>query len=316
MELGRENFRSPHFLRFAGKAFPMSQYLSIDPRELEARKMHGYLLGSVTPRPIAFASTIDRDGVPNLAPFSYFNVFSTRPPILVFAPNRSGITGQQKDTALNAMDTFEVVINLVNWDIVQQMNLASGDFPRSVNEFEKSGLTPLASERVKPFRVAESPVQFECRVREVLIVGGEGQSGNLIVCEVLLMHVNRAVLNDAGQIDPLKLDVVARMGGNWYLRTTSEGLFERPKPPSGIIGWDALPDGLRRSSVLTGNEIAKLAHAESLPAGAEVQAFRQREAGGLLAGLASVEDHHRKTRELLSENRSEEALLVALAAEA
>ncbi len=293
----------------------MSEYLSLDPRELEARKLHGYLLGSVTPRPIAFASTLDREGRPNLAPFSYFNVFSTRPPILIFAPNRSGLTGLQKDTALNALETFEVVINLVSWQIVQQMNLASGEFEHGVNEFEKSGLTPLASELVRPPRVAESPVQFECRVREVLVLGGEGQSGNLIICEILRMHIQSRVLNAAGQIDPLRLDVVARMGGNWYLRIHPDALFERPKPNLPLIGWDGLPESIRHSSVLTGNEIGQLAHAPRLPEAAELEAFRASPEGqALTEGLEEREDYHAAAARLLAAGRLQEALQVALLA--
>ena len=293
----------------------MSDYLTLDPRELEARKLHGYLLGSITPRPIAFASTLDREGRPNLAPYSYFNVFSTRPPILIFAPNRSGLTGQQKDTALNALDTFEVVINLVSWNMVQQMNLASGEFERGVSEFEKSGLTPLASEVVRPPRVAESPVQFECRVREVLVVGGEGQSGNLVICEIVRMHLQTRILNAAGQIDPLRLDVVARMGGNWYLRPTPSGLFERPKPNLPLVGWDGLPEPIRHSTVLTGNEIAQLAHAAHLPAAAELAAFQASAEGqALVKGLEVREDYHAAAAHLLAAGRLEDALRVALLA--
>ena len=190
--------------------------LSIDLSELEVPKVHHYLLGAVGPRPICFASTIDEDGRPNLATFSFFNVFSSNPPIAVFSPSRSGRTGQHKDTFNNVQKVKQVVINLVDYKMVEQMSLASSPYSPETNEFVKSGLTPLKSELVKPFRVKESPVQMECEVIEVKELGQNGGAGNLIICKILKMHIAQELLNDKNMIDQEKIDLVARMGGDWY----------------------------------------------------------------------------------------------------
>ncbi|MDG2073145.1 MAG: flavin reductase family protein, partial [Polaribacter sp.] len=227
--------------------------LSIDPKEIPTAKLHGYLLGAIAPRPIAFASTIDADGNPNLSPFSFFNVFSANPPIMIFSPARSVRGNKTKHTLDNAMETKEVVINVVNYDIVQQMSLSSTMYPKGVNEFTKSGLTMLASDKVKPFRVAESPVQFECKVNEVIHLGNEGGAGNLIICEVVKLHINEAVLDENGAIDQHKIDLVARAGGSYYSRA-KEGFFEIPKPIATLgVGVDAIPKEIKESTILTGN---------------------------------------------------------------
>lgn len=247
--------------------------LSIDPKEISTGKTHQYLLGAIGPRPIAFASTLDEQGRPNLSPFSFFNVFSANPPILIFSPARRGRDNTVKHTYLNAKATKEVVINVVDYKIVQQMSLASTEYAEGVNEFEKAGFTMLASDSVKPFRVAESPAQFECKVLEVRELGEEGGAGNLVICEVVKMHFDEAILDDEGFIDQHKIDQVARMGGNWYTRAKM-GMFEVPKPLSSLgVGVDQIPQEIRNSSVLTGNDLGKLGNVEVLPSSEEINEF-------------------------------------------
>ncbi|WP_242117592.1 flavin reductase family protein [Aestuariivivens sediminicola] len=246
---------------------------SFDPNTLETRKVHSYLLSAVAPRPIAFASTMDENGNPNLSPFSFFNVFSANPPVLVFSPSRRVRDNTVKHTLVNVEAVREVVINVVSYDMVQQMSLSSTEYPRGVNEFEKAGFTMLASEMVKPFRVAESPVQFECRVNDIIHLGAEGGAGNLIICEVLKFHINNTVLNSDLTINQEKLDLVSRAGGSYYSRAKM-GFFEVPKPLSTLgIGVDNLPEDIKNSTVLTGNDLGMLANVESLPTKAEVAAF-------------------------------------------
>jgi flavin reductase (DIM6/NTAB) family NADH-FMN oxidoreductase RutF len=232
---------------------------------LDVPQAHGLLLSAVAPRPIALVSSLDAEGRPNLAPFSYFNVFSTRPPILIVGPNRSGRTGEQKDTVLNTQEVAEVVINVVTHDLVQQMNLAGAEIPRGSSEFELAGLTPIPSDRVRPFRVAESPVQIECRVREVLTLGEGPGAGNLVICEALLLHVNPRYLDATGRINQAALGLVGRLGGPYYSRTDSNCLFELPKAANTVLGLVGLPDYLRESKVLTGYDLGVLGHAERLP---------------------------------------------------
>jgi flavin reductase (DIM6/NTAB) family NADH-FMN oxidoreductase RutF len=240
--------------------------MKFTPSELKTSQFHQYLLGAISPRPICFASTIDRDGQANLSPFSFFNVFGSKPPILIFSPARRVRDNTIKHTLENCIETKEVVINMVNYAIVQQMSLSSCDYPKGVSEFEKSGLTPIASEFVKPFRVKESPVQFECKVLEVKETGSEGGAGNLIICEVLMMHINDDVLNEHQQIDPHKIDLVARMGGDYYCRASGNAIFEVAKPNLNLgIGIDALPPHIKHSNLLTGNDLGQLANSTSIP---------------------------------------------------
>ncbi|WP_196885360.1 flavin reductase family protein [Aureivirga sp. CE67] len=247
--------------------------LSINPKDIPTAKLHSYLLGAVAPRPIAFASTIDEEGNPNLSPFSFFNVFSANPPIMIFSPARRVRNNTTKHTLENAKATGEVVINVVNYDIVHQMSLSSTEYPDGINEFLKSGLTMEPSDIVKPFRVKESPVQFECKVNEVIELGNEGGAGNLIVCEVVKLHVNEDVLDENGAIDQVKIDLVARMGGSYYSRA-KEGFFEIPKPlTTHGIGVDALPEEIRTSEVLTGNDLGMLGNVETLPSEADLENF-------------------------------------------
>lgn len=258
------------FNTFAGMD---TELLTLRPEELETRVLHGYLLGAVGPRPIAFASTVDSEGNPNLAPFSFFNVFSANPPILIFSPARRVRDNTTKHTLENVLETREVVINVVTYPMVQQMSLASTEYDRGVNEFEKAGFTRVPSEVVTPCRVGESPVQFECRVTKVEALGEEGGAGNLIFSEVVRIHLKKQVLDQQGRLDPVKLDLVARMGGNWYSRA-SNGLFEVPKPLSSKgVGVDAIPESIRNSSILTGNDLGRLGNFEKIPTEGEVRTF-------------------------------------------
>ncbi len=283
--------------------------LSIDPKEIPTAKLHGYLLGSVAPRPIAFASTIDAEGNPNLSPFSFFNVFSANPPIMIFSPARRVRGNTTKHTLENAIETKEVVINVVNYDMVHQMSLSSTEYPKGTNEFTKAGLTMLASDKVKPFRVAESPVQFECKVNEIVQLGNEGGAGNLIVCEVVKLHVNEAVLDDNGAIDQHKIDLVARAGGNYYSRA-KEGFFEIPKPISTLgIGVDAIPEEIRNSDVLTGNDLGMLGNVEELPNKQDVDNFAQENTN--FVGLEMAK-RHTFAKEYLKNNDVESAWKVLL----
>ncbi len=251
----------------------MQEMITISPKEVATPKLHGYLLGAVGPRPIAFASTVDAEGRPNLSPFSFFNVFSANPPVMIFSPARRVRDNTTKHTLENILETKEVVINIVNYDMVQQMSLSSTEYPEGENEFVKAGLTMLPSEIVKPFRVGESPVQFECRVTKVEALGDEGGAGNLIFSEVVKIHIHKSILDENGSIDQHKIDQVARMGGNWYSRA-NKGMFEVPKPLSTLgIGIDAIPERIRHSKLLTGNDLGKLGNVEELPATEEVAAF-------------------------------------------
>jgi flavin reductase (DIM6/NTAB) family NADH-FMN oxidoreductase RutF len=251
----------------------MKQMLSIDPKDISTVKLQEYLQCAIAPRPIAFASTLDALGNPNLSPFSFFNVFSANPPILIFSPARRVRGNTTKHTLENAKVTKEVVINVVNFEIVHQMSLASSEYPKGVNEFLKAGFTMLPSEKIKPFRVGESPIQFECKVKEIVELGTEGGAGNLIICEVVKLHINKEYLDEDGTINQYKLDLVARAGGSLYSRAR-EGFFEIPKPLSTLgIGVDAIPPEIRNSPILTGNDLGMLANLEAIPSEEDVDKF-------------------------------------------
>lgn len=240
--------------------------MKIIPGEVKTARVHSLLLGAVAPRPICFASTIDADGNPNLSPFSFFNVFGAKPPILVFSPARRVRDNTIKHTLENVMANKEVVINVVSYNMVQQMNLSSCEYPKGVSEFEKAGFTPIESDFVKPFRVKESPVQLECKVLHVVETGAEGGAGNLVICEMICMHVNDEVLNAEGNIDPHKIDLVARMGADYYCRASGSAVFEVAKPNTALgIGIDALPEHVRKSTVLTGNNLGVLGNTTTVP---------------------------------------------------
>jgi flavin reductase (DIM6/NTAB) family NADH-FMN oxidoreductase RutF len=288
--------------------------ISILPNEVSPAKLQGYLQSAVAPRPIAFASTIDKNGKPNLSPFSFFNVFSSNPPILVFSPARRVRDNTIKHTLINCQQTGEVVINVVNFDIVQQMSLSSTEYADGVNEFTKAGLTPIASDIVKPFRVAQSPIQMECKVNQIIALGTEGGAGNLIICEVLKIHIHEAVLDENGIIDQHKIDLVSRLGGNWYSRS-NQGLFEVPKPLSSLgIGVDAIPDFIKQSAVFDGNDLGKLGNVDSLPTSEEINIFVQQNFA--VKGVLSSDDEEKiqlKAKEYLNNNDAQSAWKVLLA---
>lgn len=293
--------------------------LTIDPKEVKVPVLHRYLLGAVAPRPIAFASTMDKEGNPNLSPFSFFNVFSANPPIAVFSPARRAKDNTSKHTYENIKEIPEVVINVVNYDMVEQASLASSDYPKGVNEFEKAGFTPIASEKIKPFRVKESPVQMECVVRDIIELGNSGGAGNLVICEIVLMHIGKNILDANDDIDPYKIDLVARLGGNWYSRASGDSLFEIPKPLSTLgIGVDHIPASIRKSAVLTGNNLGRLGNVEKLPSKTEVIAYKT---SGAIAeayqdygkDIAKLENHlHTMAKRLLDEGKVDEAWKVLL----
>jgi flavin reductase (DIM6/NTAB) family NADH-FMN oxidoreductase RutF len=248
--------------------------IKIDPNEIPIQKLHQTILGAVTPRPIAFASTIDKDGKPNLSPFSFYNAFGVNPTTLIFSPSRRGRDNTVKHTYENLKEVPEVVINTVTYDLVQQVNLSSTEYKKGVNEFIKSGLTPVLSEKIKPFRVKESPVQFECKVRDIIETGTGGSAANLVICEILMIHLNESILDEDGNIDPNKLDTVGRLGGDYYCRTSGSSMFKVQKPLQKLgIGIDQLPDHIKFSKSLNGNDLGKLGNIEALPTSTEINSY-------------------------------------------
>lgn len=288
--------------------------ITISPQDISTAKLHGYLLGAVSPRPVAFASTIDKDGNVNLSPFSFFNIFSARPPILIFSPARRGRDNTTKHSYENVLEVPEVVINIVSFSMVQQASLASTEYAKGINEFEKSGFTQLASEIVKPPRVAEAPVQLECKVNEVISLGKEGGAGNLVICEVVKLHVNENILDENGAIDPHKIDTIARLGGNWYTRAKT-GLFEVPKPLSTLgVGIDRLPEAIRTSKFLTGNDLGMLGNVEKFPDSEEINIFMDAsEELKKIVNSGSSEIIHKKAQEFLCNGELDKAWKLLLA---
>jgi flavin reductase (DIM6/NTAB) family NADH-FMN oxidoreductase RutF len=250
--------------------------LTINPKEVSVAVLHSYLQGAVAPRPIAFASTIDKDGNVNLSPFSFFNVFGTNPPTLIFSPNRRVRDGSQKHTLENVLEHDEVVINMVDYAMVEQMSLSSCEYDRGVNEFVKAGFTEVNSIMVKPPRVAESKAAFECNVKQVIQMSDEGGSPNLVICEVVLAHFSEEILDENGRIDQTKTDWVARLGGDWYCRASGDALFEVAKPSIHKgIGVDAIPDFIKNDSFFTGNDLGRLGNVEKLPSDEEIAIFKK-----------------------------------------
>ncbi len=292
--------------------------LSLEPKDLSVPKLHQYLLGAIGPRPIAFAATIDQEGNDNLAPFSFFNVFSANPPILIFSPARSGRTNTTKDTYNNVKICPEVVINVVNFSIVEQMSLASSPYPKGMSEFTKSGLTPLDSDLIRPKRVQEAPVQFECRVNEVVELGKDGGAGNLIICEVLKIHIHESILDENQMIDQHKIDLVARMGGNWYCRANENSMFELEKPITTCgVGFDLLPPDFISSSVLDNNNLARLAGIEEIPDETAVNEYKLLELSDLFLTLGDDPSAlelalHERAKILLQTHQISEAWLTLL----
>ncbi|REG90604.1 flavin reductase family protein [Algoriphagus antarcticus] len=289
------------------------------PRDLSTQEFHGLLQGAVAPRPIAFASTIDTAGNVNLSPFSFFNLFSTNPAILIFSPSRRVRDNTTKHTLQNVLEVPEVVIHVVHFGMVEQMSLASTEYDKGVNEFEKAGFTEVKSNEVKPPRIKEAHVAFECKVNEVKSLGDGGGAGNLVICEVLVAHVNEAILDEEGVIDPRKLDAVARLGGNWYSRASGASLFQIPKPLRTLgIGIDQMPAEIRNSTILSGNNLGRLGNVEAFPSEAEIMKFGQSpEIQEMRIRFQydqdSMIDHlHLLAKEALDENDVERAWLILL----
>ncbi len=248
----------------------------IIPGEVSTADLHQYLLGAVSPRPIAFASTIDENGIANIAPYSFFNCFSSNPPIVVFSSNRRVSNNTTKDTLTNIEKNKEVVINVVNHAIVRQMAIASVDFPSEESEFNKSGLTKIKSELVAPYRIAESPAHLECKVQEIIPLGDKGGAGHLIICKVVMMHVAESVLDEDGKINPHKIDLMGRMGRAFYVRASGQAVMPIFQSVTEIvIGYDALPEAIRNSKILTGNNLGQLAGLKTWPTMKQADAFLQ-----------------------------------------
>ena len=287
--------------------------MTIDPKNVSVPIMHSYLLGAVTPRPIALASTIDKDGNVNLSPFSFFNCFGTNPPILIFSPSRRGRDKTTKHTHENAIEIPEVVIHIVSYSIVQQMSLSSAEYAKGVNEFVKAGFTPLSSTLVRPPRISEAPVAFECKVLQIVPTGEGGGSSTLIICEILLMHIQEEVLDEEGQIDPFKLDVVGRLGAEWYCRVQGDSIFKVPKPLKAVgIGVDQIPENIRNSKVLTGNDLGMLGSSEVLPAPLSMEESSANPEFHR-ARMKGEEAVHRLAQDYLQSGKIEEAWKILLA---
>jgi len=276
---------------------------TIDITAGETENLYQYLSAAVTPRPIAFVSTIDSKGNKNLSPFSFFNVFSIKPPILVFSPVRRARNNTSKHTLDNVHQVKECVVCLVSEEMVQQVSLSSCDFNAETNEFEKAGFTEMKSDTVTPSRVKESPINFECKINDIITLGKEGGSGSLVLCEVLKIHINENVLNTNDMIDPFKLNIVSRLGANWYGKTTQESIYEIVKPISRIgMGIDNLPEEIRRSEILTGNELAILASVENIPKKNEF----------ILRDNKDIEEKHILAKEFLGQGKVEDAWQILL----
>ena len=269
---------------------------TLDITKGETEGLYNFLSSAITPRPIALVSTIDKDGRMNLAPFSFFNVFSVNPPILVFSPVKSGRFGTNKHTLENILEVKECVIGLVTEDTAQQVSLASCSFEKGVNEFEKAGFTEVKSDLITPSRIKESSVNFECKVNDIVVLGEEGGAGNLVIAEILKMHIDENILDDEGNIDPFKLNIVSRYGANWYGKTTKDSLYEIAKPISKMgMGIDNLPENIKNSEILTGSDLAILASAEEIPEKT------------ISENNFSETEKHKQAKSLLSEGKSEEA---------
>jgi flavin reductase (DIM6/NTAB) family NADH-FMN oxidoreductase RutF len=292
--------------------------LTINPSNLKVSELQNYLQYAIAPRPICFASTIDKEGNINLSPFSFFNMFSSNPPVCVFSPSRRVRNNTTKHTLENLHEVPECVINIVNYSMVHQTSLASTEYPKGTNEFLKAGFTELKSELVKPPRVAEAPVQLECTVRQIISLGEIPGAGNLVLAEVKLIHIKKDILDEEGKIDQAKVDLVARLGGDWYCRVTKDNLFKVAKPLTTLgIGIDALPFSIRNSKILTGNHLGQLGNVELLPDYYSINNYCQQDEeikNILNSATEQLEDClHKKASALLDEGRVNEAWMVLLA---
>jgi len=290
--------------------------MKLIPNKDNIAKVQNYMAASIAPRPVALASTVNAEGLPNLSPFSFYNSFGVNPPILVFSPSRRSRDNSIKHSLINVREVPEVVINTVQYNMVHQVNLSSTEYPDGINEFEKSGLTPIESELVKPFRVKESLVQFECKVLDIVETGKFGGAGNLVICEILLIHVNESCLNEKGKIDYDKLDLVGRMGENYYCRTSGNSVFEVEKPLTSLgLGVDLLPFEIRNSEVLTGSDLGRLGNIEKMPSQAEVEEFKKNQICSHLQNRVNSEllsAKHRLAKKLIGDDRVYDALKVLL----
>jgi flavin reductase (DIM6/NTAB) family NADH-FMN oxidoreductase RutF len=287
---------------------------TIIPQDLGVQGFYRLLNSSVAPRPIAFVSTISKEGHVNLAPYSFFNIFGFNPPMLVFSPSRNRL-GDKKHSLLNVEEVPEVTINIVNHAMVEQTSLASAEFDRHVNEFEKAGFTAAPSEQVRPPRVAEAPVAYECLVRQLVPLGENAGAGTLVVCEVILAHFQDHIFAENGAIDPHKIDLVGRLGADWYVRANDSALFEVARPQMGV-GVDQLPASVRNSSILTGNDLGKLGSSKTMPTPDQIRAYGQSETMLALRdearnGCQYLPDLlHLRAKQLLAEGKVEEAWMV------
>jgi len=285
--------------------------LKIDPTEYGNQKLFKLLLGGVAPRPIAFASTIDKAGNYNLSPFSFYNAFGVNPTTLIFSPNRRGRDNTTKHTLDNLKEVPEVVLNAVTFNMVHQMSLSSTEYDKGINEFIKSGLTPLESVKVNPLRVAESPLQFECKVREIIETSGKAGSGNLVICEIVYVHLDEDILDINGEVDTDKIDLVGRLGGDYYVRTSGNAKFKVAKPLSTIgIGVDALPEHIRLSKYLTGNELGQLGNLEKFPEQSEIDKLSNDL--NIIKLKENVKELHQYAGTLIVAGKINEALAVLL----
>ncbi len=286
--------------------------VDFDPADYGNQKLFKLLLGGVAPRPIAFAATVDNNGNHNLSPFSFYNAFGVNPTTLIFSPSRRGRDNTTKHTLDNLKEVPEVVLNAVSYDMVHQMSLSSTEYPKGVDEFLKSGFTALNSVKVKPRRVAESPMQFECKVRDIIETSGKAGSGNLVICEIVHIHLDETIFDTAGNIDPDKIDLVGRLGGDYYVRTSGDAKFMVPKPLTTLgIGIDSLPDKIKLSTILTGNDLGQLGNLESMPTLEEVNQFRNDPKISALIG--DQESLQKFARTLIDTGKVKEALAVLMA---
>ena len=291
----------------------MKSTTTIDPNSISTQELHQLLLTAIAPRPIAFASTIDQEGKVNLSPFSFFNVFSANPPILIFSPARRGSNNTTKHSFENVKEVGEVVINIVNYAIVEQMSLASTEYEKGVNEFTKCGLTPIASSKIKPPRVAESPVAFECIVDHIIELGTEGGAGNLVICRVVNIHIRDEYKGADGKLDTVKLDLVARLGKNWYTRVGEASLFELEKPLyTKGIGVDGLPTHAQKSKVLTGNDLGRLGNTAHKQTEEAIKKTRELVAVKAVLTISNTEEKYKELHQLAKNYLEEQKVVEAL----
>ncbi|MEM9888639.1 MAG: flavin reductase family protein [Bacteroidota bacterium] len=289
-----------------------------DVAQLSTGEIYQLLTAVVAPRPIAFVSTVSEKGIPNLAPYSYFNAFSSDPPIVIFSSNIQASEPAKKDSLRNAESTGEVVINMVNYQIARQMAITNVSFPAEVNEFEKAGLTPIASEVVKPYRVKESPIQMECKVQQIIPLGTRSGAGNLVVCEVVKLHVDRSILDEKGRVHPHRVDLMGRLGQAYYVRASGESIHTIYQPRNKIcIGYEQLPESAKKSGILTGNDLGQLAGLLAIPSQSEIEYMKSNDSiKELVVGAQAIENLHRRAKKLLaSEKTMEAAALIWLAEE-